>query len=73
MIDKPLVLSVRVTEAEYEAFMVLCMKHNLSRQELLRAMIVDALLDEADDAIRRKQSERHKGSSETGEGCRPAT
>lgn len=64
-------MSVRLTASEFGDFMNLCRKNNVSRQTMLKAIVVDALAEEA-DAVRCEQSEGHSGSAETGEGCRPA-
>jgi hypothetical protein len=66
-----LTLSVRVSASEFMGLLELCKKNNVSRQEMLRAMIVDALAEESN--VRPNQSKRCSGGGETGEGCRPAT
>jgi hypothetical protein len=63
-------LSVRVSRDEYMGLLDLCKKNNVSRQEMLRALIVDALAEESD--VRSRKPKRCSGGGETGEGCRPA-
>jgi hypothetical protein len=65
-------MSVRLSADEFQQFMDLCRKHNVSRQEMLRAMVVDALAEESPDGLRSKQSKGRQDGRETGEGCRPA-
>ena len=64
-------MSVRLSAGEFSQFMELCRKNNVSRQMMLRAIVTDALAEEA-DAIRCEQSEGHSGSAEAGEGSRSA-
>lgn len=70
---KPATLSVRVTQREFIGIMALCKEWNITRQDLLRAIIIDALEEEGIDGLRRKQQKGCKGAGETGEACRPAT
>lgn len=73
MINRPWVLTVRVTTAEYEALIKICARAGVNRADMLRAMIVDALADEMENELRRQQSTGYQGSAEESEGCRPAT
>jgi hypothetical protein len=51
----------------------MCLRHKVSYQDLLRAMIVDALVEEGYDALRCEQSEGREGSGETSETCGATT
>lgn len=70
-------ISGRLSQLEYQGFLRLCRKHNVSRQQMIRALIVDALVDEgiklleAEDDLRREQSERREGCGEGIETSRP--
>ena len=69
---KPVVLGVRVTQREFMGLMTLCKEWNITRQVLLRAIIIDALEEEGVDGLRRKQQERCEGSGKASKACRPA-
>jgi hypothetical protein len=72
MMTVTVTLSVRVTRDEYEDLLALCDRNNVSRQDMLRAMIIDALAEEA-DALRCRESQGREGSGETSETCGAAT
>jgi hypothetical protein len=57
-------MTVRVTRGEFEGLMTLCAEWHITRQDLLSAIIIDALEEEGIDALRRKQQ---KGCSCSGE------
>jgi hypothetical protein len=52
---------------EWSAFRQVCERHNLTIQQLMHSIIVDALIDEGFDALRCQQSERRKSSPTAGE------
>jgi len=60
------VMSVRLNEREWVAFMDICRRNRLSRQDFLHAIVVDALIEEGYDALRRKQSKGHSRGAEAG-------
>jgi hypothetical protein len=65
-------VAARLTETEHAAFLDICRKYNITRQQLFRAMIIDALVDEGYDGLRPEQSERCEGGSAPSETSRPA-
>lgn len=59
MIHNTKVLSVRVSDEEAKDFYILCHKHNISVQEMLHALVTDALWEEKDiDNVRCGEQER---------------
>jgi hypothetical protein len=60
------VIAVRLSEGEWQAFIGACAKYNLTKQEFLRAMVIDALVDEGYDGLRCRQSEGREGLGEEG-------
>jgi len=67
------VLCVRVTDAEFRAFQVICDRAKVSRQEMLRAILVDILVEEGFDGLRRWEPEGRSGSGEDCETCGATT
>jgi len=61
------VVAVRLTEGEWNAFQTIRDRHNVSAQQLLHAIVVDALVEDGFDALRCEQSEGHSCSGETSE------
>jgi hypothetical protein len=61
------VICVRVTDREFQAFQAICDKHRVSRQDLLRAVLVDVLVEEGFDALRCEQPPGCESGRETGE------
>jgi len=73
MIRQPEIVSVRLTEVELLFLDAICTKHSVNRHELLRSIVIDALMDEGYDALRRRESEGCKGSREESETCGATT
>lgn len=69
---RPRIVACRMSEGEFNAFVAICEKNDLTYQEMMHAILIDALLDEGYDALRPNEPERCESSTETGEGCRPA-
>lgn len=67
------VLAVRVRESEWNAWQQLCEANGCTTQDMLHAVLVDALADEGLYGLRRRQSEGHSGSGEESEGNGAAT
>lgn len=65
------VLTVRISDEEFSAFLHIRAKHMLTTQELLHAVIVDALVDEGYDGIRCRESEGCESARETSEAGGP--
>jgi hypothetical protein len=51
------VVSCRLTESEAHDLKWICLRHGLSMQEMLRAIIIDAIYDEEVN-VRRREQER---------------
>ncbi len=67
------VVAVRLSEGEWSAFQELRDRHRVSAQQLLHAIIVDALVDEGYDALRCRQPEGCPDTGESGETCGATT
>jgi hypothetical protein len=65
MIKQPEVVSVRLTELELLTLDAICDKHGINRHEYVRSIVIDALIEDGYDALRRRESE---GCSCSGEG-----
>jgi hypothetical protein len=65
-------VAARLTESEHAAFLDVCRKYNITRQQLFRAMIIDALVDEGYDGLRSEQPEGRESSPTSSEASRPA-
>ena len=61
------VIAVRLSEGEWSAFQELRDRHNVSAQQLLRAIVVDALVEDGFDALRCREPERCPDDAETSE------
>lgn len=72
-VKRPRVVAVRLSEGEFQAFVAICEKNSLRYQEMMRAIIIDALLEEGYDALRSREQERREGCSESSESCGAAT
>jgi hypothetical protein len=73
MIRQPEIVSARLTEVELLFFDAICAKHGVNRHELLRSIVIDALMDEGYDALRCRESEGREASGETSETCGATT
>lgn len=58
------IVSTRLSEEEWNAFDRVRIKYNISVQELLRGIIVDAIVDEGYDGLRRRKPERREDPGE---------
>jgi len=58
------VIAVRLSDGEFNAFVQLRDRHNVTAQQLLHAIVIDALVEDGFDALRCRQSE---GCEDTGE------
>jgi len=61
------VVTVRLSEGEWSAFQHLRDRHNVSVQQLLHAIVIDALVEDGYDALRCRESEGCEDTGETGE------
>ena len=61
------VIAVRLSEGEWSAFQELRDRHNVSAQQLLHAIVIDALVEDGFDALRCRESEGRESAGETGE------
>lgn len=73
MVRRPNVICCRLDTKELREFHELCVRNNLRYQDMLRAIVVDALAEERCNALRRQQSEGREGSGETSKTCGAAT
>ena len=62
------VVAVRLSDQEHGALLDTCRKNNVTMQALMRAIVLDALVDEGYDALRCEQSEGCESSAEISEG-----
>jgi predicted DNA-binding ribbon-helix-helix protein len=49
------VVSCRLTEGEFDSFKELCIRNGCTVQDMLRAVVIDALYDEGMNVRRREQ------------------
>lgn len=61
------VIAVRITDGEWAAFQGLMQSNKVTAQQLLRGIIIDALVEEGYDALRCRQSEGRKSAGEASE------
>jgi hypothetical protein len=61
------VIAVRLSEGEWSAFQQLRDRHNVTAQQLLHAIVIDALVEDGWDALRRRESEGCESAGETSE------
>jgi len=61
------VVAVRLSEGEWNAFQQIRDRHNISAQQLLHGIIIDALVEDGFDALRCREPERYPGNGEEGE------
>jgi len=67
-VRRPYVIHCRLSFEEISAFKAMCRRHNLVTQDMLRALIVDAVAEEEDVLQRRQQTGRESGR-EGRKGC----
>jgi hypothetical protein len=73
MIRQPEVVSVRLTELELMTLDAICKQHNVNRHEYVRSIVIDALIEDGFDALRRREPEGCSSSRETSETCGATT
>ena len=61
------VVAVRLSQGEWLAFQQVQHRHHVTAQQFLRAIVIDALVDEGYDGLRCRQSEGCEGAGEAGE------
>lgn len=67
------VIAVRLSDAEHECFLTLCVKNRVSRQQFLHAVVIDVLVEEGFDALRCRESEGCERTTEESEARGSAT
>jgi len=75
-VQRPHIISCRLSDSEWAEFCAMCRKHRVTFQDMMRAMVIDAIVEEMRgeiDGLRRKQPQGCEDSAEAGEGCRAAT
>jgi hypothetical protein len=61
------VIAVRLSEGEWNAFQELRNRHNVTAQQLLHGIVIDALVEDGFDALRCRESEGRSDDGETSE------
>ena len=59
------VISCRLTTRELDLFKMICVRHNVTVQDMLHAVIIDVILDEEMN-VRRREQEGCQAPGETG-------
>lgn len=67
-IQRPHVISCRLSTNEWRELTFICQKYNVTIYDMLRALIKDAIADEAED-VRRIESEGREDRTKASEGC----
>jgi hypothetical protein len=73
MIRQPEIVSVRLTELELMTLDAICKQHKVNRHEYVRAIVIDALIEDGLNALRCRESEGCSSSRETIETCGATT
>jgi hypothetical protein len=61
------VVALRLSESEWIAFQELRDRHNVTAQQLLHGIVIDALVEDGFDALRRRESQGCEDTGETSE------
>jgi hypothetical protein len=73
MIRQPEIVSVRLTELELLFLDAICKDHGINRHEYVRAIVIDALIEDGYDALRCRESEGRSSGRKTSEICGATT
>jgi hypothetical protein len=73
MIHNPRTVGCRLSNEEWEAYSRMCKRNGVGFSDMLRAIVIDALIEEGYDALRCRESEGRSSSRETSETCGATT